>query len=131
MNLPALMTHELSPQDLERHRDQILLLVEGVLDLYWQSRPADEVKAVTLSFWANALENYRLDEIHTALNNWASRQKHKPKPGDIVALMVGARAEKVSAPPEPEREPPCSPEQAEAIMAAAGFRPKTFPGDAA
>jgi hypothetical protein len=76
-----------------------------LLDSYWSSRPSEAVKAEILSDWMDALENFTPDEIRAACRAYIEGQSRdkKPKPGDIVELLVAKRSEiRRSLPKQPE-----------------------------
>jgi hypothetical protein len=85
--------------------------------------------------WMAALQDYPLDEVRAACRAAVQdRPNAMPNEGHIVAKINEARGLFLRMnPPPPLPEPPrakVTPERAAEIMAQAGFRPKTFGGDA-
>lgn len=120
-----LLTSSLPPQELDKHRAWIGVKVEAVLHGYWQSSPAPMVKAEIVKGWMDALQNYTKPEIIAAFSKHVADNPNKrPNEGHIRGLIISARSDAVAAipkPPEPEREPPATKEQAAAILNAVGF----------
>jgi hypothetical protein len=87
-----------------------------------------------LSDWMDALQDFPLNEVQAACRAWVQdNPRRMPNEGDIRSKVMAARSKHVAALPKPEPEPkrePVSAERAAAILAEAGFRPKTFGGDA-
>ena len=84
--------------------------------------------------WMDALQDFPLDEVQAACRAWVQdNPRRMPNEGDIRGKVMAARAKHVAAlpklQPEPQRER-ATPEQAAAILAEAGFKPKTFGGNA-
>lgn len=87
-----------------------------------------------ISDWMDALQDFPLNEVQAACRAWVQdNPRRMPNEGDIRGKVMAARAKHVAALPKPEpveiRER-ATPEQAAAILAEAGFKPKTFGGDA-
>lgn len=126
----------LSPQGLEDHRRAIASEVKIVLSAYFQPHEADEIKAAQLAWWCDELQDWTREQVVWGLRQWNRDNPDKrPTPGHILALMKTMRGKKeakklkaIAPPPEPERKPMTA-EQAAAIMAEVGFKPKTFGGE--
>jgi len=90
-----------------------------------------------LTDWMDALQDYPLNEVMAACRLAVIEDpKNMPNEGHILKHIREARREVMQAhkralppPPEPERKPMTA-EQAAAIMAEVGFKPKSFGGDA-
>lgn len=131
-NLPARsFAASLEPQERFKHRAFIAFAVQALLDGYWQSRPEEAVLDMILGDWMDALEDFSPQEIEAARKAYlrGPDRARKPKTGDIVDLMVAARAElrrKLTKPAPPALSPILSVDQetrrrqADEIMA--GFR---------
>lgn len=86
------MTSSLKPHEQDRHRAQIGLRVEVILDGYWQTRPSDVVKAGILADWMDEMQDWHLDQITAALKEWRnSNPSRKPNPGHICAILKRRR----------------------------------------
>lgn len=82
--------------------------MQALLDGYWQNRPEEAVLDMILSDWMDALEDFSPQEIDAARKAYlrGPDRGRKPKTGDLVEIMVAARAElrrklTKAAPPEP------------------------------
>jgi hypothetical protein len=125
------VAQSLSPEQLAAHRQRIAFDVEVVLSGYWQSFPPAAIKAGILADWCDALEDWTPEQILYALRKWRNDFPDKrPNPGHIVGMMKDLRgrmlAKTIAPAAEPEAAPRISKEAAADIMAAHGFRPKTF-----
>lgn len=120
-----LLTSSLPPHDLDKHRAWIGIKVEAVLYGYWQSSPPPMVKAEMVKAWMDALQNFTKPEIIAAFSKHVADNPNKrPNEGHICALILAARANDVARlpkPPEPQRPPPVTKEQAAAILDNVGF----------
>jgi hypothetical protein len=120
----------LSPQKLQEHRAAIAFDVEVILDGYWDSRPPDHIKAGILADWSDALQDWTGEQVLWALRKWRNdNPSKKPNPGHILAICKAKRGARVAAEmrqeetaPEPKTK--VTKEQAEAILADAGFSVK-------
>lgn len=76
------------------------------MDPYWQTRPSDAAKEMILADWMAALENYDAEEVDFACKAYLSGPdcRVKPKPGDILRIMVRERGKLLAALPKPEPE---------------------------
>jgi len=103
-----------------------------ILSGYWNATPQAQIKAGILADWCDTLQDWTREQIVWALRKWRNECPDKrPNPGHILAIMKEARGRKHAAQlpkqkPEPQREK-ITPEKAEEILAAAGFRPKEMP----
>lgn len=88
---PELLSKSLKPQQLTKHRAWIGIRVEALLAHFWVSNPDDPVKQLILADWMKALQNYQPSEITAACEEWISRTSRKPKPADIVSLILVER----------------------------------------
>jgi hypothetical protein len=97
----------LPPRKVDEHRAFIGLRIEALLDPYWDRRPADLILAEIVLDWMDALQMFTPEEIRTACREYLNGpdRRSKPKPGDIRALIVKARSERLAAIPKP-RDPP-------------------------
>lgn len=115
------------------HREWIGGRIATLLAHYWREDDPDELLGAMGRDWADVLEGMPQDAIQRACI-WYLRDepRRRPTPGAILTL---ARAEmpkprivetRQQAPVDPP--PRVTPEQARAIMEAAGFAPKRFGG---
>jgi hypothetical protein len=133
---PATPRHakSLSPQELSEHRTKIASEVKTVLSAYFQPHEAEEIRAAQLAWWCDELQDWTREQVVWGLRKWnRDCPRARPTPGDIVAILKAARGRKVAAamPREgtaPDRRP-VTREEAEAILAKAGFSAKRVPGD--
>jgi hypothetical protein len=124
----------LSQQDLREHRAGIASEVKVVLSAYFQPHEAEDIKAAQLAWWCDELQDWTRQQVVWGLRDWnRNNPRLRPTPGDIVAILKRERGKKharlVAPQPEPQRDR-ATPEQAAAILAEAGFKPKVFGGDA-
>ena len=124
---PPMIQHfgqSLTPPERSTHRARIGVLVEALLDGYWQSRPSAPVKEEILRDWMDGLDAFTVDEIRAARAHWLrERPDRKPNIGHIVQLIRDERrralAKWKASQPEPEPEPRerISPERVRELMA--------------
>lgn len=97
-----------------------------MLSAYFQPHEAEEIRAAHLAWWCDELQDWTQEQVVWALRRWnRDNPRLRPTPGDILAICMRARGEKVAASmprpaPEPERKR-VSPEEAAAILARAGI----------
>lgn len=110
----------LSPQKASEHNAWIGVRVEALLEPYWDKRPSDLVRAEMLMDWMTALQMFTPDEIRAACRDYLNGPdcKARPKPGDIRALIVRARSERLKAIPAPKESPRIGPRADPAAVAA-------------
>lgn len=104
------------------------------LDRFGWDRMSEAVKDRLISDWIEALQDYRLPEIRTAIRNLLSAGARNPNEQQVRQQIANDRAAELARFPrqlevEPERER-VSAEAAQAILAEAGFAPNRFGGDA-
>lgn len=81
-----------------------------ILQGYWQSMPAENIKAAMLADWADTLEDWTHEQVVWGLRKWRNENpSRKPNPGHILSILKEQRgkseAAKMHKPePEPERE---------------------------
>lgn len=131
--------NDLSPAEKESHRIKVGLRVEAILNQFWHDTETPEtVKALEIEGWIDVLENCSHSEIRDAwrdyqldpANRTARGRLAKPDAGALRAIAYAKRPKPhIVSQPEPERDPPCTPEAAAEIMAQAGFAPRKFGGD--
>lgn len=99
------------------------------LALYYQADDDADTKLAIRQAFVRALDAFPAWAMHAAFDAWERTMQRRPSPGEIVILAERALAPLVRElnfrkPPEPEppRATP-SPEEAERIIAAAGFTP--------
>ena len=126
------------PQQME-HRAKIGVRARTILDQFWVDRETPEAQQVLeVEGWMDVLENCSHSEIRSA---WATYQKtgprtqsgklNKPDAGALYRIIMQSRPKpRLVAAPEPKRPAPCPPDVAQEIIAAAGFAPKRFGGEA-
>ena len=112
------------------HREWIGGRCLTLLSHFWREDDPVELTAAIGKDWADVLEGLPQEYIDRACIQYLREENRKPKPADIYRrardLMPAPRFVTPPAPPEPERER-VSPEAAEEIMRAAGFKPRAFP----
>lgn len=125
-----------APQQME-HRAKIGVRAQAILGQFWNDASTPEaVQSLEIEGWMDVLENCSHSEVRQA---WATYQKtgprsqagrlSKPDAGALYRIILNARPKPKLVQPEPEaKDPPCSPEAAAEILAAAGYAPKRFGG---
>lgn len=82
----------LPPHECDRHRAEIAVEVEAILDGYWQQRPSDPVKVRILANWMDALEAFEIAEVRLGLRQWVEHNpRRKPNFGDVLAIVRANR----------------------------------------
>jgi len=118
---------------LHDHRAGIASEVKVVLSAYFQPAETSDIRTAQLAWWCDELQDWTREQVVWGLRQWnRDNPRARPTPGDILGILKAMRgkveAEKLAAialPSEPERKPMTA-EQAAAIMAEVGFKPKTF-----
>ena len=118
-----------SPQEIAAHRGQISVLVETVLDGYWQNDLSQRKRDLILMDWCDELEEWPVESVKAALRNWRrDNPSKKPNPGHILQILNRAWGERnapiVAAVLAPPTEPPkerISDEARLAILAEVGM----------
>lgn len=133
---PATPRHArlLSPQERKAHRETIAFSVKTVLSAYFQPHEAEEIRAAQLAWWCDELQDWSHEQVVWGLRKWnRASPRLRPTPGDIVAILKAARGRKIAAEmPREETGPdrkPVTREEAEAIIAQAGFKLRRVPSD--
>ena len=130
------LSKSLGSRDLQMHRASIAVELEVMskkIDRFgWERDRGSMAHDRLLMDWMDALQDYPLAEIQAACREAIIANPNRaPNEGHIVGLMKAARAQHVAALPKPiepqtERRKP-SPEEANAILRAAGFTAKRMP----
>ena len=132
------LSKSLALQDLTKHRAMVGVELEVMakkMDRFgWERDRGSMAHDRIVTDWMDALQDFPLDEVQAACRAWVQdNPRRMPNEGDIRGKVMAARAKHVAAlpklQPEPQRER-ATPEQAAAILAEAGFKPKTFGGNA-
>ena len=132
------LSKSLDWRDLDRHRAMVALELEIMakkMDRFgWDRDRGSIAHDRAISDWMDALQDFPLNEVQAACRAWVQdNPRRMPNEGDIRSKILAARSKHVATLPKPEPEPrreTVSAERAAAILAEAGFRPKTFGGDA-
>lgn len=127
----------LGSQELAQHRAMVAVELEVLAKKFdrfgWDRDRGTMAQDRILTDWMDALQNYPLPEVMAACRAAViDDPKNMPNEGHILRHILEARREVTQAhkralppPPEPERKPMTA-EQAAAIMAEVGFKPKPF-----
>lgn len=135
--IPKPLTQSLSQRDLEQHRAKVGMVCEMLsrkYDRFGWERMDSGMKALILTDFMDALQNYPLSEIREAARRCEARDPDRmPKESHIRREIQTARqrkADRVCPPSRPEPGPARigipSQEDAAKIMEAAGFTAKRF-----
>lgn len=132
------LSKSLASPDLDKHRAMVAVELEVMakkMDRFgWDRDRGSMAHDRLISDWMDALQDFPLDEVQAACRAWVQdNPRRMPNEGDIRGKVMAARAKRVAALPNLQPEPQgerATPEQAAAILAEAGFKPKTF-GDGA
>lgn len=123
------IAQSLSRQELSEHRGRIAFDVRVTLSAYFDPSEAEDVKAGLLAWFCDELQDWKHEQVVWALREWnRERPRHRPSPGDIVAILKRKRGEKVArelaALPKPGDAPKdrISDDRRRAIMAEMGVR---------
>ena len=114
------------------HREWIGGRILTILSHYWREDDPVELTAAIGADWADVLQGLPRDCIQRACIQYQQDEpRRKPTPGAIYQLAKSYMPKPALVPrPEPERtEPRVTKEQADAILAGAGFAPKRFGGE--
>lgn len=127
------LTRSLGSQELAQHRAMVgfeLEVLAKKLDRFgWERDRNNPAHDRMMLDWMDTLQDYPLDEIRAACRAAVlERPNAMPNEGHIVAQIKKARAaflaiNRPKPKPEPERQRPTA-DQASAILAEYGFRPK-------
>lgn len=105
-----------------------------ILQGYWQSEMAPEVKAGVMADWADELQDWTIEQVRWGLRQWRrDNPRRKPNPADVLAILKEQRGKTemaklaAIAPPQPERPEPVSAERAASILAEVGFNVRRIP----
>lgn len=123
-----------SQREIEAQRGQISVLVETVLDGYWQADMSQKKRDLILMDWCDELEEWPVESVKAALRQWRQENpSKKPNPGHILQILKRAwgerNVEQVRAvvnglqPPAPKDLP-----DLERRQAIAGELAERFPG---
>ena len=132
------LSKSLASPDLDKHRAMVAVELEVMakkMDRFgWDRDRGSMAHDRLIADWVDTLQDYPLTEVRAACRAWVQdNPRRMPNEGDIRGKVMAARAKHVAAlpklQPEPQRER-ATPEQAAAILAEAGFKPKTFGGNA-
>lgn len=89
------LTQSLSQQEIQQHRERIAFNVRVVLSAYFQPNEPEEVRAAQLSWWADELQDWHLEQVVWALRQWnRDYPRLRPTAGDIVKILKNARGRK-------------------------------------
>lgn len=84
-----------SPQEIAAHRAQVSILVETILDGYWQADMSEMKRNYILADWCDDMERWTFESIRAALRWWRRQNPNKkPNPGHIRAILERAQAER-------------------------------------
>lgn len=130
------LSRSLDLQGLARHRAMVAIELEVMakkLDRFgWERDRGTVAHDRIVSDWMDALHDYPLGEIQEACRALiVDNPRRMPNEGDVIAKIREARrrflANRPRA-PEPERQVPrVTKEQAESILASAGFNVRRIP----
>lgn len=84
-----------SPQEIAAQRGQISVLVETVLDGYWQADMSQKKRDLILMDWADELEDWPVESVKAALRQWRRENpSKKPNPGHVLQILNKAWGER-------------------------------------
>lgn len=102
-----------------------------ILQGYWQTELAPQMKAAVLADWADELEDWHLEQVRWTLREWRRENpRRKPNAADVAAILKAERGKAEMArraaqqSTQPEKREPISAERANAILAELGFAVK-------
>jgi hypothetical protein len=135
-NLPANPKSEWTPllaeqEERYNHREWIGGRALTLLNHYWRDDDPVELTAAIGADWADVLEGLPREYLQWACVQYQRDEpRRKPTPGAIYKLARGRMPKtRLVVDPEPEREPPATAEQAQAICEEYGYSPKRFGGN--
>lgn len=113
------MAQSLPPPALDRHRAEIGITVEAILDGYWKSRPAEVVRQRIMKDWMDELQDWTIAQVEAALIEWRNRNPDKkPNPGHIKLVLMKFRGEAWAYGMHPAFNPKLDSQNATALLAA-------------
>ncbi|TGN59434.1 hypothetical protein E4L95_11515 [Paracoccus liaowanqingii] len=84
-----------SPQEIAAHRVQTSILVEIILDGYWQADMSEMKRNMILADWCDEMEPWTLECIRAVLRKWRRQNPNKkPNPGHIREILERTLAER-------------------------------------
>jgi hypothetical protein len=84
-----------SPQETAAHRARISILVETILDGYWQADMSEMKRNLILADWCDEMERWTFESVRAALRWWRRQNPNKkPNPGHIREKLERALAER-------------------------------------
>ncbi|MFH5773570.1 hypothetical protein ACHFJ0_04905 [Paracoccus sp. NGMCC 1.201697] len=96
-----------------------------MLHAHFEPTEGDEVKAALLAWFCDELQDWTHEQVVWAIRAWnRENPRRRPTPGDLVAMLMRARGEKVAREmaalpkPEPVRELPSLERRAEMLAEA-------------
>lgn len=88
----------MTPQQCAEHRGRIGIEVRIILNGYWQPDDSPEMQRAVLAHWLDALEDWPLDAVRSALIGWQMENPNRrPNPGHIVQILKRKRGEEFAA----------------------------------
>lgn len=128
-----LQIESLPPQERDRHRAEIGVVIEAMLVSWYQPNISADAATAVLVDWMDTLQGFRPKQIREAFVAYRDREPNRrPNPAHIREILADrwgrrvieeATAKGLLARPEPEPRPESvSADRAAAIMAEAGFR---------
>lgn len=128
-------TQSLSRDEVERHRSQIGFEVEVAFSAYWRPDEPKHVRAGVLADFADALEDWPIDQVRWGLRQWRTdNPTRRPHPEQVAALLKAKRGREIVKRrplPPPEREPErviAGPEARRRILEEAGLETDSLKG---
>lgn len=84
-----------SQQEIAAQRAQTSVLVETILDGYWQSDMSQKKRDLILMDWCDELEDWPVESVKAALRQWRRENpSKKPNPGHILQILNRAWGER-------------------------------------
>lgn len=137
--LTPLLSKSLDSQSLDKHRAMVgfeLEVLSKKVDRFgWDRDRGTRAHDRQMLDWMDTLQDYPLDEVKAACKAAVEANPNKmPNEGHVKAQIISARAGFLAARPKPvapaDDRRPVTPEEAEAILASAGFNLNRFGGGA-
>ena len=134
--LTPLLATSLDSQELAKHRALVAFELEVLAKKHdrfgWDRDRGTATQDRLITDWMNALQNYTLAEIQKACGEFTSEFPDKaPNEGHIRKIIIANRKKEIRSlpkPPEPEREPAATKEQAAKILRDAGVTLNKYGG---